>query len=86
VLIDCSVLPYHLFPKVIINLGHHLSQRIQLALAGLLLIQVTTELLKVIGVQLFEGINEEENEVGPSRIQILCDLLLLDIIHKCRES
>ena len=85
-LIDSSVLPNHLFPKVIIHLGHHLGQRIKLALAGLLLIQMTTEPLEVIAVQLFEGINEEENEVGPSRIQILYDLSFLEIIHKRGES
>jgi hypothetical protein len=86
VLIDSSVLLNNLFTKIIINLGHHLGQRIKLALAGLLLIQMTTEPLEVTGIQLFEGINEEENEVGPSRIQILCDLPFLEIIHKRGES
>ena len=61
-------LPNHVFPKVIIHLGDNLSLRIKLALAGFLLIQVTTEPLEVVGVQLFEGINEEKYEVGPSRI------------------
>ena len=74
-------LPNHVLPKVIIHLGHYLSLRIKLALAGFLLIQVTTEPLEVVGVQLFEGIYEEENEVGPSRIQILSDLPFLEIFH-----
>ena len=79
-------LPNHVLPKVIIHLGHYLSLHIKLALAGFLLIQVTTEPLEVVGVQLFEGIYEEENEVGPSRIQILSDLPFLEIFHKRRES
>lgn len=79
-------LPDHVLPKIIINFGHHLCLSIKLALAGFLLIQVTTEPLEVVGVQLFEGIYEEEYEVGPSSIQILSDLPFLEIIHKGSES
>jgi hypothetical protein len=47
---------------------------------------VTTKPLEIVGVQLFEGIYEEEYEVGPSSIQILSDLPFLEIIHKGSES